>query len=63
MSLDEIQNEFIAKAGHKPHSVQQILAFCKQNNYSPKFRDINKWWPTRSDPEKKSGQAAIKTDR
>ena len=62
MSLDDIQNEFKAKVGHKPHSIQQMLAFCKQNNYPQKFRDINTWWPTRPEPEEKPKQKAINAD-
>merc|ERR1712154_187276 len=61
-SLDQVQNEFKASVGHKPHSVQQMLAYCKQNNIPWKFRDINKWWPTRPEPEEKPKQKAINAD-
>ena len=62
MSLDDIQNDFKAKVGHKPHTVQQMLAYCKQNNYPHKFRDINQWWPTRPEPEEKPAQKAVNAD-
>ena len=62
MSLDDIQNEFKQKVGHKPHSVQQMLAFCEQNKYPQKFKDINQWWPTRPEPEEKPSQKAVNAD-
>mmetsp|Transcript_43792 Transcript_43792/g.39012 ORF Transcript_43792/g.39012 Transcript_43792/m.39012 type:complete len:133 (-) Transcript_43792:17-415(-) len=62
MSLDDIQNEFKAKVGNAPHSVQQMLAFCKQNKYPQKFKDINQWWPNRPDPEEKPKQKAVNAD-
>merc|ERR1719192_128824 len=61
-TLDDVQNQFKAKVGNKPHSVQQMLAYCKQNNIPWKFRDINKWWPTRPEPEEKPKQKAINAD-
>eukprot|EP01084_Bolivina_argentea_P096151 172863_1 len=62
LSLDAVQNEFKAKVGNKPHSVQQMLAFCKQNNIPWKFRDINQWWPTRPEPEERPAQIAVNAD-
>eukprot|EP00483_Globobulimina_turgida_P003824 UN03832 len=61
-SLDDVQNQFHAKVGNKPHSVQQMLAFCKQNDIPLKFSDINKWWPTRPEPEEKPFEQAINAD-
>eukprot|EP01083_Nonionella_stella_P171115 583754_1 len=61
ISLDEVQNKFAEEVGHKPHSVQQMLAYCKQNNIPHKFRDINKWWPSRPEPELKPVQKAVQT--
>eukprot|EP01083_Nonionella_stella_P154250 496775_1 len=62
ISLDEVQNKFAEKVGHKPHSVQKKLAYSKQNNIPHKFRDINKWWPTRPEPEAKPVQKAVNAD-
>eukprot|EP01083_Nonionella_stella_P009094 26349_1 len=62
ISLDEVQNKFAEEVGHKPHSVQQMLAYCKQNNIPHKFRDINKWWPSRPEPELKPVQKAVNAD-
>jgi len=62
ITLDEVQRNFHKQVGHKPHSVQQLLAFCKQNNYPHKFKDINQWWPTRPDPAEKPKQQAINAD-
>eukprot|EP01083_Nonionella_stella_P242509 845883_1 len=47
MSLDEVQLEFKENIGHKPHSVQQMLAYCQQNNIHHSYKSITKWWPTR----------------
>eukprot|EP00485_Elphidium_margaritaceum_P010822 CAMPEP_0202688720 /NCGR_PEP_ID=MMETSP1385-20130828/4179_1 /ASSEMBLY_ACC=CAM_ASM_000861 /TAXON_ID=933848 /ORGANISM="Elphidium margaritaceum" /LENGTH=164 /DNA_ID=CAMNT_0049343749 /DNA_START=150 /DNA_END=644 /DNA_ORIENTATION=+ len=61
-SLTDIQNEFAQQVGHKPHTVQQFLAFVKQNGHPFKFKDINAWWPTRPEPEEKPKQKAINAD-
>ena len=58
-SLDDIQQEFSRKIGHKPHTVKQLLNFCNQNDYGYNFRAINKWWPTRPEPEEKPLQQAV----
>ena len=57
--LDDVQEEFFQEVGHKPHSVRQLLAFCQQKSTGHKFKDINKWWPTRPEPEEKPLQEPI----
>merc|ERR1719410_1837640 len=61
-SLDDIQNEFYAEVGHKPHTVKQLLAYCKQKETGHKFKDINGWWPNRPEPEEKPQQKAVNAD-
>jgi len=61
-SLDDIQNEFYAEVGHKPHTVKQLLAYCKQKETGHKFKDINQWWPNRPEPEEKPQQKAVNAD-
>merc|ERR1711870_154675 len=61
-SLDDIQNDFYAEVGHKPHTVKQLLAYCKQKNTGHKFKDINGWWPNRPEPEEKPQQKAVNAD-
>jgi len=61
-SLDDVQNEFFAEVGHKPHTVKQLLAYCKQHETGHKFKDINQWWPNRPEPEEKPVEAAVNAD-
>merc|ERR1719361_1684156 len=61
-SLDDIQNDFYAEVGHKPHTVKQLLAYCKQKETGHKFKDINQWWPNRPEPEEKPQQKAVNAD-
>merc|ERR1712129_342615 len=48
MSLDDVQKLFVNEVGKPPDSVKQLLSFCQQKEIGWKFRDLNKWWPTRS---------------
>eukprot|EP01084_Bolivina_argentea_P097049 174463_1 len=61
-SLNDVQNQFKLKVGHRPHSTQQLLSFCNQHNIGWKFKDIKEWWPTRPEPEEKPQQAPINAD-
>jgi len=61
-SLDDVQNEFFTEVGHKPHTVKQLLAYCKQHGTGHKFKDINQWWPNRPEPEEKPQEAAVNAD-
>jgi len=61
-SLDDVQNEFYAEVGHKPHTVKQLLAYCKQHETGHKFKDINQWWPNRPEPEEKPAAVAVNAD-
>merc|ERR1712083_27478 len=61
-TLDDVQNDFFAEVGHKPHTVKQLLAYCKQQGTGHKFKDINQWWPNRPEPEEKPQQKAINAD-
>jgi len=61
-SLDDVQNEFFTEVGHKPHTVKQLLAYCKQHDTGHKFKDINQWWPNRPEPEEKPQEAAVNAD-
>ena len=49
-SLDIVQTNYFNKIGIKPKTKHQMLTFCKQSNIPYKYKDINKWWPTRSEP-------------
>ena len=58
-SLDDISIEFNKKVGHFPHSVKQLLAFCKQNEYPYKFSQINSYWPNRTQKVDKPDEVPI----
>jgi len=62
VSLDDVQVEFKTEVGHLPHSVKQLLAFCRQKKYPHKFKDINGWWPNRPSPEEKPVEKAVNAD-
>merc|ERR1712129_574730 len=53
---------FYAAMKHRPHSVKQMLAYCRQNTTGHKWRDINQWWPSRPDPEVKPMEKAVNAD-
>lgn len=61
-SLDDVQLQFKTEIGHAPHTVKQMLHYCKQQKNGYKFSDINKWWPSRSNPEKKKAEKAVNAD-
>jgi len=61
-SLDDISREFNQTVGHFPHTVQQLLSYCKQKSYPYKFTEINKWWPSREMKEEKKKIKPVNAD-
>eukprot|EP01084_Bolivina_argentea_P219451 372199_1 len=49
--LDNIEAQFTQQIGHEPHTVQQMLNFCRHNNFGLKYKDINQWWLKRAEPK------------
>mmetsp|Transcript_41278 Transcript_41278/g.67907 ORF Transcript_41278/g.67907 Transcript_41278/m.67907 type:complete len:808 (-) Transcript_41278:226-2649(-) len=57
--LNEVQLQFEEKMGHLPHTISQMLHYCKHNKLQYKFRDIKQWWPHRANPTNKPEAPAI----
>ena len=53
ITLDDIEQQYEDEHGYYPQTVQKVLSYCKENNYSFTFRDVNKWWKENDKPTSK----------
>ena len=58
-ALNALQINFKEDVGHVPHTMEQMLVYCKQKELPYKFSEVKCWWPQRSNPTKKPKQSAM----